>query len=70
MTPLQEARATGRMFYVGKVCSKHPELKGERRAKNGNCHKCICERMRARPSRKKPSAGEPRARQTLRTQDR
>jgi hypothetical protein len=48
MTRKQRAKATGHLFYIGKVCLQHPELKGQRRTKNGNCHKCICERM-ARP---------------------
>jgi hypothetical protein len=42
---LKEARAAGAMFYTGKVCAKHPELKGQRRAKSGNCHACVVERM-------------------------
>jgi hypothetical protein len=34
------------MFYVGKVCVRHPELKGQRRTKSRACHQCIVERMR------------------------
>jgi hypothetical protein len=48
---LKEARERGEMFYTGKVCKRHPELKGRRRASNGNCHACICERMSSPHSR-------------------
>jgi hypothetical protein len=43
---LKEARAAGVMFYTGKVCKSHPQLGGKRRSSNGNCHACICERMK------------------------
>jgi hypothetical protein len=43
---LKEARAAGLIFYTGKVCKRHPELEGQRRASNGHCHVCIVERMR------------------------
>lgn len=43
---LKEARAAGEMFYTGKVCKHHPELKGQRRTKSANCHSCVVERMR------------------------
>jgi hypothetical protein len=43
---LKEARAAGEMFYTGKVCRKHKELKGHRRAANGNCPGCIRDRMK------------------------
>jgi hypothetical protein len=32
--------------YIGKVCSKHPELKGLRRAYNYNCVECARETIR------------------------
>jgi hypothetical protein len=34
------------MFYTGKVCSRHPELLGQRRTKSGHCHLCVVERMK------------------------
>lgn len=34
---------------LGKICAKHPELKGQRR--NGNCPACQRERVRNKPSR-------------------
>lgn len=37
--------------YIGKVCLKHPELKGERR--NGNCP--ACQRERPKPKRSRES---------------
>lgn len=37
--------------YIGKVCLKHPELKGERR--NGNCP--ACQRERPKPKRSRAS---------------
>lgn len=37
--------------YIGKVCLKHPELKGERR--NGNCP--ACQRKRPKPKRSRES---------------
>jgi hypothetical protein len=40
--------------YVGKVCSKHPELQGERR--NGNCPACETERRRTPAYRKRHRA--------------
>ena len=33
------------MFYIGKLCERHPELQGERRTSSRGCHKCIVERM-------------------------
>jgi hypothetical protein len=54
---LKEARASGAMFYTGKVCERHTELKGKRRAKSGNCHLCIVERMRRTRAKKKASEG-------------
>ena len=39
------AIASGAMFYVGKPCERHPELKGERRTNSNGCHNCIVERM-------------------------
>lgn len=33
--------------YFGKVCAKHPELKGERGATNRRCAACNVEDMRA-----------------------
>jgi hypothetical protein len=41
----KEAIAVGAIFYVSKVCPRHPELAGQRRAAQGNCHACIVERM-------------------------
>jgi hypothetical protein len=41
-----EAIKAGSMFYTGKICERHPELKGQRRVKSRNCHKCIVDRMR------------------------
>jgi hypothetical protein len=49
---LKEARAAGEMFYTGKVCRKHKELKGQRRAANGNCPGCIRDRMAKRPNKR------------------
>jgi hypothetical protein len=43
---LKEARAAGLTFYTGKVCKRHPELAGQRRAAQGNCPGCIRDRMR------------------------
>ena len=49
-----EAIEADAKFYTGKLCKRHPELKGQRRAKNRNCHKCIVERMqRTRRAEKK-----------------
>jgi hypothetical protein len=53
---LKEARASGAMFYTGKVCAKHPGLQGQRRASNGNCHLCIVERMAKVPREVKTEA--------------
>jgi hypothetical protein len=36
-----EARTRGEKRYTGKVCRKHPKLKGERYVRNGNCVKCL-----------------------------
>jgi hypothetical protein len=47
----KEALKRGEMFYTGKVCTAHPEIKGQRRTANGNCHACICERMSSPHSR-------------------
>jgi hypothetical protein len=44
---LKEARAEGVMTYTGKVCKRHPELNGERRAKNGLCVACKLDYNRA-----------------------
>lgn len=43
-----EARKTGAKRYHGGLCAKHPEMLGERNAKNGNCIGCAKEKMRAR----------------------
>lgn len=40
-----EAEKTGATFYVGKVCGRHPGLKGQRRTKSRGCPGCIRERM-------------------------
>jgi len=37
----QEALACGEKHYIGKVCRKHPKLKGERYVSGGNCVKCL-----------------------------
>jgi hypothetical protein len=39
------AVAAGEKFFTGKVCAKHPDLKGKRRAKSRQCPACIRERM-------------------------
>lgn len=38
-----EARRLGIKIYRGKVCEKHPDLGGERRAANGKCIGCVAE---------------------------
>jgi hypothetical protein len=49
---LKEARERGEKFYTGKVCARHPEERGRRRAANGNCHACVVERMKSEHSRR------------------
>jgi hypothetical protein len=44
MTPRKAAMAAGEMFFNGKVCARHPELNGQRRAKSGGCPQCIADR--------------------------
>jgi hypothetical protein len=44
-SPRQEALQRGDKTYFGKVCAKHPELKGERRI-NGHCVGCHREYQR------------------------
>jgi hypothetical protein len=47
----QEAIEKGVLVYTtGKKCPKHPN--SPRRVSNGNCHECICERMRSPHSRR------------------
>lgn len=41
----QEAKAINSTRYFGKVCEKHPKLKGERKTCNGHC--VGCHRIRA-----------------------
>lgn len=42
------SRASGAKRYNGALCAKHPENKGERNTKNGNCIICVREKMRIR----------------------
>ena len=46
MSDRQAAIAEGRKTYTGKVCTKHPELNGERRTTSGGCLSCGYERSR------------------------
>jgi hypothetical protein len=48
----KQARERGEMFYTGKVCERHPKLRGKRRTKSNNCPECIRERMATPHSRK------------------
>ena len=43
---LQIALATGVKRYLGTICSKHPEINGERNAKSRGCIACNRESMR------------------------
>lgn len=52
----KKAIETGAMLYVGKVCGRHPELKGQRRVKSRNCPKCLAARFKAAREEKKRSA--------------
>jgi hypothetical protein len=49
----KEALAAGEMFFTGRVCKKHKELRGKRRSKNYGCPACLRERTQKR--RKKAS---------------
>lgn len=50
-----EALALGLKTYTGgKKCARHPD--SPRRAVNGNCHKCICDRVRSAARRRKRSS--------------
>jgi hypothetical protein len=44
----RKALEAGQTFFVGRVCERHRELRGQRRAKSGDCPQCIRDRM-ARP---------------------
>jgi hypothetical protein len=44
----QQARAAGATRYFGKVCARHPELKGARLPSNGLCPACFREKKRRR----------------------
>lgn len=48
-----EAKAQGLTRYFGKVCEKHPELKGERHMSNRNCAECFNEWRRTPEQRTK-----------------
>jgi hypothetical protein len=50
------ALAAGEKLFVGKVCPRHPELEGQRRAKSRQCPACIRERMNAPPNRQRRRA--------------
>jgi hypothetical protein len=60
----EKAQAAGEMFFTGRVCKKHPELAGRRRAKSGGCPSCI--RERAAKRRKKTGKAEYNRKRRLR----
>jgi hypothetical protein len=47
-----EARSRGETHYFGKVCDKHPELKGKRIVYNTKCAGCFGEKTKQRSKRR------------------
>jgi hypothetical protein len=41
LSPRTEAKRVGAKHFFGKICPKHPELKGKRYTSNGICTKCL-----------------------------